>query len=75
MVIYLAREEDHEEHIWKILEALIEAGLYYKLSKYVFGICKIDFLGYIVNINGVTIEKSWVLTIQDWPESQSIYEI
>ena len=75
MVIYSACKEDHKKHIWKILEILIEASLYYKLSKYVFGICKIDFLGYIVNINGVAIEKSWVLTIQDWPESQSIYEI
>ena len=63
MVIYLACEEDYKEHIWKILEVLIEANLYYKLSKYIFNICKIDFLRYIININGVAIEKSQVLII------------
>ena len=63
MVIYLAYEEDYKEHIWKILKALIEANLYYKLSKYIFGIYKIDFLRYIVNTNRMAIEKSWVLII------------
>ena len=63
MVIYLTCEEDHKEHIWKVLEALIEASLYCKLSKYIFSICKIDFLRYIVNIDRVAIEKLWVLTI------------
>ena len=75
MVIYSAREEDHEEHVRKVLEALIEAGLYCKLSKCVFGVREIDFLGYIVNTDGVAMEKSRVSTIQDWPEPQSIHEI
>jgi hypothetical protein len=32
-------------------------------------------LGYIVNTNGVAIEKLRGRTIQDWPEPQSIHEI
>jgi hypothetical protein len=63
MVIYSACKEEHEGHIWKVLEALIEAGLYCKLSKCAFSICKIDFLGYIVNTDRVAIEKSQVATI------------
>jgi hypothetical protein len=58
MVIYSAHEEEHKGHIWKVLEALIEARLYCKLSKCAFSICKIDFLGYIVNTNRVAMEKS-----------------
>ena len=57
------------------MEALIEAGLYYKLSKCIFGVREIDFLRYIVNTDGVAMEKSRVSTIQDWPEPQSIHEI
>ena len=63
IIIYLAYKKDHKKHIQKILEALIKAGLYYKLSKYIFNIYKIDFLGYIINTNGIAIEKLWVLTI------------
>jgi hypothetical protein len=54
---------------------LIEAGLYCKLSKCTFSIYKIDFLGYIVNTDRVAIEKLQVVTIQDWPEPQSIHKI
>jgi hypothetical protein len=68
MVIYSAHEEEHKGHIWKVLKALIEARLYYKLSKCTFSICEIDFLGYIINTDRVAIEKLWVITIQDWPE-------
>jgi hypothetical protein len=44
------------------------AGLCCKLSKCSFGVYEIDFLGYIVNVHGVTMEKSRVVTILDWPE-------
>jgi hypothetical protein len=58
MVIYSAHKEEHKGHIQKVLEALIEARLYCKLSKCAFSVCKIDFLGYIINTNRVAMEKS-----------------
>jgi transposase InsO family protein len=75
VVIYSTREEDHEEHVRQVLKALIEAGLYCKLSKCSFGVHEIDFLGYIVNVCGVTMEKSRVATILDWPEPTNIREV
>jgi hypothetical protein len=63
MVIYSAHKEEHKGYIWKVLKALIEAGLYCKLSKCTFSIHKIDFLGYIINTNRVAMEKSQVVTI------------
>jgi hypothetical protein len=63
MVIYSAHKEEHKGHVWKVLEALIEAGLYCKLSKCAFSVYEIDFLGYIVNTDRVAIEKLWVVTI------------
>jgi hypothetical protein len=75
VVIYSAREEDHEEHVRQVLRALVGARLYYKLSKCLFGVHEIDFLGYIANVHGVTMEKSRVATIFDWPEPTNIREI
>ena len=63
IVIYSTHIEEHKEHIWKVFKTLIKAGLYYKLSKYTFNICKIDFLRYIINTNRVAIKKLWVIII------------
>ena len=48
IVIYFSHKENHEKHVHKILEILIEADLYVKLSKYHFSTCEIDFLNYQV---------------------------
>jgi len=48
IMIYSSCKENHERHVCKILEILIEADFYVKLSKYYFSTHKIDFLNYQV---------------------------
>ena len=57
LVIYSKREEDHEEHIRLVLKALMEAGLYCKLSKCTFSAREIELLGYIVSDKGILISN------------------
>jgi len=75
IVVYSSREEDHEGHVRKVLEALVEAGLYVKLSKCHFSAREIDFLGYRVSTEGISMEPSRVETILSWPEPQSKRDI
>ena len=75
IVVYSSREEDHEEHVRMVLTALIEAGLYVKLSKCQFSTRKIDFLSYHVSTEGISMEQSRVETILSWPEPQSKHDI
>ena len=48
-----------------ILERLWKYKLYINLKKYLFYIISIDFLGFIISVNRVLIEKSWVNAIRE----------
>ena len=41
-----------------VLERLREYELYINLSKYTFYTTSINFLGFIISVNGVSIDKS-----------------
>jgi transposase InsO family protein len=75
LVIYSKREEDHEEHVRLVLKALMDAGLYCKLSKCTFSAREIELLGYVVSDKGVSMSKSRLNPILDWPEPRSIKDI
>ncbi len=48
-----------------VLERLQEYKLYINLKKYSFYITSINFLGFIISVNRVLIEKSWVDAIRE----------
>jgi len=49
-----------------VLERLWEYKLYINLKKYLFYITSINFLGFIISVNRVLIEKSRVDAIRKW---------
>ena len=49
-----------------VLERLREYKLYINLKKCLFYITSINFLGFIVSVNRVLIEKSRVDAIREW---------
>ena len=49
-----------------VLERLQEYKLYINLKKCLFYITSINFLGFIVGVNRVLMEKSWVDAIREW---------
>jgi len=50
-----------------VLEKLREYKLYINLKKCTFYTTSIYFLGFIISVNKVLIEKSWVDAIREWP--------
>jgi len=50
-----------------VLKKLREYKLYINLKKCLFYIISINFLGFIISINKVLIEKSRVDAIREWP--------
>ncbi|OCK89232.1 uncharacterized protein K441DRAFT_585102, partial [Cenococcum geophilum 1.58] len=49
--------------------------LYINLKKYTFYTTSINFLGFIISVNGVLIEKSQVDTIKEWPYPTTFREV
>ena len=48
------------------LERLREYGLYAKLEKCSFDQRQVDFLGYVVSWNGISMDRAMVQTVLDW---------
>ncbi len=65
----------HEKHVREVLKALFKAGLYAKLSKCLFSVSRITFLGLILTDKGVEMEEYRICTILNWPEPESVREV
>jgi Reverse transcriptase (RNA-dependent DNA polymerase) len=75
IMIYSERVEDYKEHVRKVLERLRQYNLYTKLSKYLFSIEELEFLGYIIEILGISMDYHRVVTIRDWPTPTIYHKI
>ncbi|GJQ96037.1 putative reverse transcriptase domain-containing protein [Tanacetum coccineum] len=53
ILIYSKSKQDHEEHLKLILELLKKEELYAKFSKYEFWIPKLQFLGHVIDSQGL----------------------
>jgi len=65
IIVYSNNYEAHTHHVQMVLERLREYKLYINLKKCSFYITSIDFLGFIISVNGVLIEKSRVDAIRE----------
>ncbi len=53
----------HKKHVREVLKTFLKAGLYAKLSKCLFSVICIPFLGFILTDKGVEMEEDRISTI------------
>jgi hypothetical protein len=70
--IYSQNEQEHEEHLRKVLQRLRDCQLYAKLSKCEFCISEVLFLGYIINRDGLVVDLMKVVAILDWKAPKDV---
>jgi hypothetical protein len=66
ILIYLRSEEEHIQHLKKIMEHLCQSELYANPKKCSFFQDKIEFLGYLVNADGIWMDPKQIEAIQEW---------
>nr|GFA11612.1 putative reverse transcriptase domain-containing protein [Tanacetum cinerariifolium] len=64
-------EKEHEEHLKAILELLKEEELYAKFSKCEFWIPKVQFLGYVIDSQGIQVDPAKIKSVKDWASPKS----
>jgi hypothetical protein len=52
--------EEHEEHLWIVLQRLWEHQLYAKFSMWEFWIKEVPFLGHMVSPEGIVVDPGKV---------------
>ncbi|GJS56840.1 putative reverse transcriptase domain-containing protein [Tanacetum coccineum] len=75
ILIYSKSEEEHEVHLKTILDILKKEKLYAKFSKCEFWLQEIQFLGHVVNRDGIYVDLSKVESVKNWMTPESPIEI
>ncbi|GKD86961.1 putative reverse transcriptase domain-containing protein, partial [Tanacetum coccineum] len=73
--IYYKTKQEHEEHLKIILELLKKEELYAKFSKCEFWIPKVQFLGHVIDSEGIHVDPTKIESIKDWTSPKSPTEI
>ena len=75
ILIFSKTQEQHDEHVRQVLRRLQEYGIYVKLEKCSFDIKQVEFLGYIVSSEGISMDPTKVQTILEWRTPQSMRDV
>nr|GFD04218.1 putative reverse transcriptase domain-containing protein [Tanacetum cinerariifolium] len=75
ILIYSKNKKEHEEHLRTILKLLKKEKLYAKFSKCEFWIPKVQFLGHVINSEGIHVDSAKIKSIKDWESPKSPMEI
>ena len=67
VIIFYKGKDNHYEHINEVLHALYSAGLKLSQNKCTFFANKVDFLGFSISKNSVSVSERKVATIKNYP--------
>ena len=75
ILIFSPDIETHRKHVQQVLQRLRHTGLYAKAEKCEFHTTTIEFLGFVINPQGVSMDVKKVQTILDWPIPTNLNEV
>ncbi|GKB33419.1 putative reverse transcriptase domain-containing protein [Tanacetum coccineum] len=75
ILIYSCNKEEHADHLRIILELLKKEKLYDKFSKCDFWINIVQFLGHIINSQGIHVDPAKIEAVKNWAPPTTPTEI
>ena len=75
ILIFSKTEEEHKEHVKKILRKLMDENLRIKIEKTEFHAKEVDFLGFVVGREGVKMDKKKVQAVLEWPTPKTVKDV
>jgi len=73
--MYSKSQKDHEVHLRTVLEILKKEKLYAKFSKCEFWLREVQFLGHVVNENGILVDPAKVEAVKKWEAPKTPTEV
>jgi len=74
-VMIVTEIEEEYNKIVEVLRRMEKNDLFVKLEKYVWKIREVGFLGVIIGLHGVKMEKEKVQGVVDWPVPKSVKDV
>ncbi|KAJ1218189.1 hypothetical protein NDU88_005772 [Pleurodeles waltl] len=75
ILIYSDNENEHVQHVKKILAALRKHHLYCKLTMCEIHVTTVDFLGVIPTPQGMVMAEKKVKAVSDWPTPKTVCDV
>ncbi|GJX41644.1 reverse transcriptase domain-containing protein [Tanacetum coccineum] len=75
ILIYSKTKEEHDAHLRQILELLKKEKLYAKFLKCDFWLSKVQFLGHVIDSEGIHVDPAKIESIKDWESPKTPTEI
>ncbi|GKB32816.1 putative reverse transcriptase domain-containing protein [Tanacetum coccineum] len=75
ILVYSKNKEEHEVHLREILETLRKERLYAKFSKCEFWLQEIQFLGHVINSEGLKVDPAKIEAVMNWQDPKNVGEI
>ncbi|GJS43046.1 putative reverse transcriptase domain-containing protein [Tanacetum coccineum] len=75
ILIYSKSRKEHEGHLKLILKLLKKEELYAKFSKCEFWLSKVQFLGHVIDSEGIHVDPAKIESIKDWASPKTPTEI
>ncbi|GJS06994.1 putative reverse transcriptase domain-containing protein [Tanacetum coccineum] len=75
ILIYSKNKKEHEEHIKLILRLLKKEKLYTKFSKCEFWLSKVQFIGHVIDSEGIHMDTAKIESIKDLASPKTLTEI
>ncbi|KAD4889453.1 hypothetical protein E3N88_21526 [Mikania micrantha] len=75
VLIYSRSQQEHAQHLKLILELLAREKLYAKFSKCEFWLREVQFLGHVVNQDGIQVDPSKIKAVEQWETPRTPTEI
>ncbi|GKE64814.1 putative reverse transcriptase domain-containing protein [Tanacetum coccineum] len=75
ILIYSKTREEHELHLGLVLELLKKEKLYAKFSKCEFWLQEVQFLGHVINGDGIYVDLSKIEAVKNWEAPRTSSEV
>ncbi|GKA04316.1 reverse transcriptase domain-containing protein, partial [Tanacetum coccineum] len=75
ILIYSKNQEEHVEYLRLVLELLKKEKLYAKFSKCDYWLREVQFLGHVLNGNGIHVDPSKIKAVKNWKAPRTLTEV
>lgn len=75
ILIYSKTKEEHYALLKRVLSILCENKLFAKLKKCSFLEEEVEYLGHLINAEGICTDSAKICAVQDWPQPENIHDI
>ena len=75
ILIFSKTYEDHVRHLHAVFKRLQENQLFVRSDKCALLLRSVEFLGHVIDSEGVHVQASKISAVTNWPEPTSINEL